>query len=126
MGALSLLKKERLRKRSDFTKLSKDGRRFHSEYFVVVCSRNGLGRSRLGVTISKRVGRAVARNRIKRLVREHFRHRKAVLKDNYDLNVIAKGGSSALLSQEMREALDAVVHDMLRKCEDEAVSAGTH
>jgi ribonuclease P protein component len=66
--AFSLKRRERLRKRSDFERLSKDGDRINSDYFLIVYTRNGLGRLRLGVTVSKRVGRAVIRNRLKRLV----------------------------------------------------------
>ena len=125
MGAFSFPKGERLRTR-DFKKLSRDGKKLNSNYFLILYSHNGLGKSRLGVTVSKRVGRAVARNRVKRLVREHFRHHKAELKDGYDVNVIAKSGSSELSSREITKALDAVFRDMLRKCDDEAFSAGTH
>lgn len=113
-------------KRADFEKLSKDGNRIDSANFVILYSRNGFGKSRLGVTVSKRVGHAVTRNRIKRLVREHFRLRKALFSDSYDVNVIAKGGTSNLSSREIRGALEAIVRDMLRDCKHEAVSAGTH
>ena len=126
MGAFSFPRGQRLLKPGDFKRLFKEGKRIDSDHFVVLYARNGLCRSRLGVTVSKRVGRAVTRNRVKRLVREHFRHHKAVLKNSYDVNVIAKVGSSALSSRQVRGALDAMVHDMLGNCRDEAFSAGTH
>lgn len=126
MGTFSLSKPERLLKRADFEKLSEEGNRIDSDYFVILYSRNGFGKLRLGVTVSKRVGRAVTRNRVKRLVREHFRLRKALFSDSYDVNVIAKGGTSNLSSREIRGALEAIVRDMLRDCKHEAVSAGTH
>ena len=126
MGAFSFPRGQRLLKPKDFKRLFKDGKRFDSDYFVVLYARNGLNRSRLGLTVSKRVGRAVTRNRVKRLVREHFRHHKAVLSNSYDVNVIARVGSSALSSRQVREALDAIVHDMLGNCRDEAIPVGTH
>ena len=126
MGAFCFHRGERLLRSSDLENLSRDGERLDSNYFLVLYSQNGLGKSRLGVTVSKKVGRAVTRNRVKRLVREHFRHHKAALNDSYDVNVIAKRGSSALSSREITEALNAIFRDMLRKCKDEAISAGTH
>jgi ribonuclease P protein component len=121
--ALSLRKGERLLKRTDFERLSKDGNRIDSDYFVILYRRNGLGNLRLGVTASRRVGRAVIRNRVKRSVREHFRQHKGLFSDSYDVNVIAKSGTSGLSSQ---AALDAIVRDILRDCKHEAVLAGTH
>jgi ribonuclease P protein component len=124
--AFSLEKGERLLRRADFERLSKYGNRIDSDYFVILYTRNGLGKLRLGVTVSKRVGRAVIRNRLKRLVREHFRQHKGLFSDSYDVNVIAKGGTSDLPPRRIREALDAIVRDILRDCKHEAVLAGTH
>jgi ribonuclease P protein component len=124
--AFSLERGERLLRRADFERLSKYGNRIDSDYFVILYTRNGLGKLRLGVTVSKRVGRAVVRNRLKRLVREHFRQHKGLFSDSYDVNVIAKGGTSDLPSRRIREALDAIVRDILRDCKHEAVLAGTH
>lgn len=126
MNAFSLKRKERLRKRCDFERLSKVGDRINSDYFLIIYTKNGLGRSRLGITVSKRVGRAVMRNRLKRLVREHFRQRKGLFGDSYDVNVIAKGGISDLSSWRIKEALDTIDRDILRDCKHEAVLAGTH
>jgi ribonuclease P protein component len=47
-------------------------------------------RNRLGVTVSKRVGNAATRNRVKRYVREHFRLNKHDLEGRWDINVIAR------------------------------------
>ena len=54
-------------------------------------SRNLLEHDRLGLTVSRRVGGAVARNRAKRLLREAFRHRERGSRPGFDIVVIAKG-----------------------------------
>jgi len=113
-------------RRADFEKLYGDGSRIEGDYFVILYSPNGLGKMRLGVTVSKRVGHAVIRNRVKRLVREFFRLHKALFSDSYDVNVIAKSGTSNLSSRQIRGALEAMVRDILRDCKHEAVSTGTH
>ena len=126
MGTFSLTGSERLLRRGDFKRLFEDGDRIESDYFVILYCRNDLGKLRLGVTVSKRVGGAVIRNRVKRLVREHFRLHKALFNESYDVNVIAKGGISDLPSQEIRGELEAIVRDILRDCKHEAVSSSAH
>ena len=98
----------------------------NGEYFIVLYSQNDLGASRLGVTVSKRVGCAVTRNRVKRLAREYFRRHKIFKGYSYDVNVIAKRGASRLSSRQTERALEAVVRDILRDCKHEAVFVGTH
>ena len=126
MRAFSLRKGERLRKRADFERLSRCGDRIVTDYFIILFTRNGLGNLRLGVTVSKRVGCAVTRNRVKRLVREHFRKSKVLFGDNYDVNVIAKRGTPDLSSEQIRDTLEAIARDILRDCKHEAVPAGPH
>src|SRR2546430_15773094 len=66
-------KTARLRKRREFSRLSRSGRKTHSANFVVITQTNDVGETRLGITVSGKVGNAVVRNRIKRLVGGFFR-----------------------------------------------------
>ena len=100
----------RLTRRREFLLLQREGRRRHSEAFVVLRHPAGGSTSRLGITVSSRVGNAVARNRVKRLVREFFRTRRHELRAAVDLVVIAKPGapklSYAQAANELARALD--------------------
>jgi ribonuclease P protein component len=89
-------KRSRLTKRSEFLTLSRLGKRVHTSHFVVLSKSSDLGRSRLGITVTTRVGNAVVRNRIKRLVREFFRRRKDAMSQAQDIVVIAKSGAEKL------------------------------
>jgi ribonuclease P protein component len=65
---------------------------------------------RLGVTVARRVGGAVVRNRIKRRVRECFRLTlRGILPAGTDLVVIARGGAGDLASAAIRDELVAAV-----------------
>ena len=125
MSAFSFKKSERILKRYGFVRLFKEGYRIHREPFVVNYASNGLGNLRLGITVSKKVGCAVIRNRIKRLVREYFRLHKAQIENAYDLNIIAKPGAARLSCQEINQALSHLFSEISKDCRDEAV-VGTH
>jgi len=86
----SFTKADRILKRHEYIALSKTGRRIQSEHFIAVFAPNQHGRSRIGITVTKKVGPAVKRNRIKRIVREYFRLNRHNLVGNWDINLIAK------------------------------------
>ena len=66
------------------------GAKLHSEKFVLFGRENSLSHHRLGITVSRKVGGAVVRNRVKRLFREIFRKSFAEIPGHFDLVVNAK------------------------------------
>lgn len=83
----------RLHLRRDFTRAFDQGRKtVHSDAILWVSHRGDPGPSRLGIVVSRKLGTAVKRNRLKRLVRETFRRSKGVLKPGMDMVVYLRPG----------------------------------
>lgn len=95
-GRLSYPKAARIRRRAEFLAIQRQGRRRHTPHLVVIRRPANGPIARLGVTVSSRVGNAVARNRVKRLIRELFRQRRAEFVPPEDVVVIAKPGADTL------------------------------
>jgi len=102
-------KHERLRHSKDFELAFSHGSRRHTKNFTIILRPNGLHFSRLGVTVGKRVGNAVKRNRVKRCLREFFRLHKHTLPSAHDVVFIAKRDAATLAYHDMREELAAVL-----------------
>jgi len=66
----------RLRRGSEFRRVLEKGVRMPGPMFLLVAAENTVGHDRLGMTVSRRVGGAVLRNRARRLIRESFRRQR--------------------------------------------------
>ena len=106
---------ERIRKKSDFARLYREGSRFRGRLFTLVFLRNGLDHSRLAVVASRKVGPSTVRNRVKRRFRELYRRNKALLREPLDLVVITRPESGAAPWPELRDAYFASLTTILRK-----------
>ncbi len=82
----------RIVRSADYKAIYEGGIRVHSENFVLFARKNGIGFSRLGLTVSRKVGCASVRNRTKRLFREIFRRSYAEVPGNLDLIVNPRKG----------------------------------
>jgi len=111
MCAYTFKPREHIRKRQQFLNVFKTGIRKESRHFTCILVENGLPWRRLGLTVGKRNGNAVARNRIKRLLREYFRCNKALFPDSTDIVISARTGAARLnytaLNQELTALLQA-------------------
>lgn len=98
-------KKLRIRKRREYLRVQKGGRRIFVGAFAVYARESGLRRPRLGITISRKVGKAVERNRIKRWLREAFRKNQWKLRAGLDLVFVARAGHAPLSYAQVEAAL---------------------
>jgi ribonuclease P protein component len=109
MGSYTFPKKVRLLNRTDFVNLNRFGRRYHTRHFTIIAKRNGLGITRLGVTVSRKTGNAVTRNRVKRILREFFRLNRTQFPHGYDVVIAAKKDAGTLDFWKVREELGEAV-----------------
>ena len=75
----ALPKQRRIAKRREFVDVYETGRKVFSRYSVLFFSANGLPFSRIGITATKKVGKANVRNRLKRWTREVYRRQREPL-----------------------------------------------
>ena len=103
-------KAARIRRRREFLSFGRSGEKRRTASFVFVLQRSS-GLSRLGITVSRKVGGAVTRNLLKRRIREVFRRHPSRECFAYDLVLIAKPGAGALpmsaLQREMTVAFQS-------------------
>jgi len=105
LGDYSFPKNERLLDRASFLNLSRFGQKRETRYFIAAMLGAESGTTRLGITVSKRVGNAVERNRIKRIVRDYYRLNRDLISEDRDINIIARKYVASLSNQEVRDEL---------------------
>jgi len=98
----------RVRRRREYLAIGRTGQRRHTRHFVVLSESRGDA-SRLGITVSRKVGGAVVRNFVKRRVREIFRRHPERLLAGHDVVVIVKPGAGQLSFAEIAGELAAAV-----------------
>ena len=108
MTSSNFPKAERLLRRPEFLQFNEGASKLHTQYFLVLLKlKEGTG-TRVGFTVSKKVGNAVVRNSIKRRLREFYRQNKSLFMQA-DVNIIAKKGAELLdfhnVSTELAAAL---------------------
>jgi ribonuclease P protein component len=98
---------ERLRKRPEFLQFNAGASKMHTPHFLLLWKNRESG-TRIGFTVSKKVGNAVVRNSIKRRLREFYRQNKSLF-ISADINIVAKRGAEVLdfhhVSTELAAAL---------------------
>ena len=114
----ALPKEKRLAKRREFLRVYETGRKWFSRYCVVFAAPNGLPVSRIGITATKKLGKAAVRNRLKRWTREVYRRQRGPLSiDSRSLDVIVnvKPNAADARFEEFREDLQRALQKVVRE-----------
>lgn len=102
-------RESRLRKTADFAAVWSEGRSRVDRLFVLKIRPNGLGVTRFGFSVSKRIGNAVARNHVKRRLREAARS--ASVEAGFDIVIVARNGTAEVDFARIERS----VHSLLKR-----------
>ena len=111
MGLYTFRKEEKIRRRADFLRISKEGTKYWTDHFRVALCPNELSLRRLGITVGKNVGSAVERNRVKRRIRECFRLNKEIFPGSTDFVITAQKGAAGLNFWQVTEELKGLLRE---------------
>jgi ribonuclease P protein component len=110
---------EHLRRPADFRRVYERRRSASDEWLIVYACENVLPHLRLGLSVSRKVGQATQRNRLRRLLREAFRLTRHEMPVGFDLVLIPRRSELPHLS-DLKEALPRLVNQVARRMLREA------
>jgi ribonuclease P protein component len=110
-------RRQRLSRSAEFDRVYREGRSHANRYLVVYSFPREEDSSdpRLGVSVGRKVGGAVERNRVKRLLRDAFWAAADSLPDGHDFVVVARPESGELASREGEPGVERTLRELLEK-----------
>lgn len=96
---------ESLKKNTDFAQVYQEGRSLANKYLVMYVRDNALGKNRLGISVSKKVGNSIVRHRLTRLIRESYRLQEDHFRCGTDIVIIARNSAKGKGYHEIESAL---------------------
>ena len=113
---------ESLKKNRDFQLVYKTGTAYVNKYLVMYAKENQLGKNRIGISVSKKVGNSVVRHRLCRLVRESYRLHEDVFRRGFDIVVVARVSAKERTFREIESAFLHLgrLHHLVEKEEHES------
>lgn len=106
LGEIITLKENR-----DFRRLYAKGRSYPSAVIITYVMKNRCGGVRIGITTGKKIGKAVLRNRSRRIIREAYRELSDSIKPGYDLVFVARGKTPFVKSGDVLRAMKKELKD---------------
>lgn len=94
-----------LKRNNDYRRIYAKGKYFTSPIMVTYVKKNGRAYTRMGITASKKIGKAVKRNRARRIIREAYRTVAANIPYGYDIVFVARGKTPYVKSTDIIKAM---------------------
>ena len=110
-------RRQRLSRSAEFDRVYREGRSHASRYLVVYSFPRGEAADgpRLGVSVGRKVGGAVERNRVKRMLREAFWASAPALPDGHDFVVVARPDAAELARRDGERGIERALRELLDK-----------
>lgn len=103
-------KRQRIKKNEEFQTVFKNGKSFANRQFVVyIFKKDQQPEFRIGLSVSKKIGNAVTRNRIKRYLRQSFLELKDCVKADMDYVIVARLQAAQINFHETKKSLEHVL-----------------
>lgn len=96
---------ESLKKNKDFQVVYRKGKSYANKYLVMYIRENELGKNRIGISASKKVGNSVVRHRLARLIRESYRLLEENFRCGYDIIIVVRVSAKEITFADMKSAL---------------------
>ena len=96
---------ESLKKNHQFQFVYKNGKSYANKYLVMYVKENGLGKNRIGISVSKKVGNSVVRHRVTRLIRESYRLHENIFNSGLDIVIVGRPSVATVGYNEVESAL---------------------
>ena len=98
-----------IKENRDFRRLYRKKTSYVSPALVVYFKENSAGFSRLGITAGKKIGKAVKRNRAKRVIRQAYRELLPYFNKNVDMVIVARKKAAEVKCFEVKDELEALL-----------------
>ncbi|WP_370450836.1 MULTISPECIES: ribonuclease P protein component [unclassified Corallococcus] len=104
----------RLLQRREFLEVQEGGQKLPSDCLLALVQRNNRAHSRVGLTVSSKVGNAVVRARLRRVLRELFRKRRAQWPPGLDVVLVVRSSAKEASFAQVSRAFDGVTRKLQR------------
>jgi ribonuclease P protein component len=109
------MKTESIKTNRDFRVVYKYGKSRVDKYLVVYLLKKKNKENRLGITVSKKVGNSVIRNRVRRLIKESFLKLEDKIQQGYDIVVVARVVSNQATYQKIDRSINKLLNDLMKE-----------
>jgi ribonuclease P protein component len=116
-GGRRRARRQRLSRSAEFDRVYREGRSYANRHLVLYSfpREEAVDEPRLGVSVGRKVGGAVERNRVKRLLREAFWRVSETLPDGHDFVVVARPDVGELAQRDGEEGVERALRELLEK-----------